>query len=125
MIRTIMTLHTICRWFLGTVNTELGLSCVKKGTGQWAWTYTPPASSSSELTGGVPLLASASRGLMNRKNSCKKSCFNKLHVGTVAEAAGGLWVRGTKAVNREDKLSRRYRGRDLAKFERSRRYRER
>ncbi len=31
----------------------------------------------------------------------------------------------TKAVNREDKLSRRYRGRDLAKFERSRRYRER
>jgi hypothetical protein len=33
-------------------------------------------------------------------------------------------VRG-KAVNREDKLSRRYRGRDLAKFERSRRYRER
>ena len=31
----------------------------------------------------------------------------------------------TKAVNREDKLSRRYRDRDLAKFERSRRYRER
>ncbi len=30
-----------------------------------------------------------------------------------------------KAVNREDKLSRRYRVRDLAKFERSRRYRER
>ena len=30
-----------------------------------------------------------------------------------------------KAVNREDKLSRRYRDRDLAKFERSRRYRER
>ncbi len=36
------------------------------------------------------------------------------------------YVLGThKAVNREDKLSRRYRGRDLAKFERSRRYRER
>ncbi len=31
----------------------------------------------------------------------------------------------TKAVNREDKLSCRYRDRDLAKFERSRRYRER
>ena len=30
-----------------------------------------------------------------------------------------------KAVNREDKLSRRYRAGDLAKFERSRRYRER
>jgi hypothetical protein len=30
-----------------------------------------------------------------------------------------------KAVNREDKLSRRYRDRDLAKFESSRRYRER
>ena len=32
---------------------------------------------------------------------------------------------GTKAVNREDKLSRRYRDRDLAKFESSRRYRQR
>jgi hypothetical protein len=31
----------------------------------------------------------------------------------------------SKAVNREAKLSRRYRDRDLAKFERSRRYRER
>jgi hypothetical protein len=30
-----------------------------------------------------------------------------------------------KAVNREDKRSRRYRDRDLAKFERSRRYRHR
>ncbi len=30
-----------------------------------------------------------------------------------------------KAVNREDKLSRRYRDRDLAKFEMSRRYRHR
>ncbi len=30
-----------------------------------------------------------------------------------------------KAVNREDKLSRRYRDRDLAKFESSRRYRQR
>ncbi len=29
-----------------------------------------------------------------------------------------------KAVNREDKRSRRYRGRDFAKFERSRRYRD-
>jgi hypothetical protein len=32
---------------------------------------------------------------------------------------------GHKAVNREDILSRRYRDRDLAKFESSRRYRER
>jgi hypothetical protein len=32
---------------------------------------------------------------------------------------------GTKAVNREDKRSRRYRDRDFAKFERSRRYRDR
>jgi hypothetical protein len=30
-----------------------------------------------------------------------------------------------KAVNREDKRSRRYRDRDFAKFERSRRYRDR
>jgi hypothetical protein len=35
-----------------------------------------------------------------------------------------VWIR-TKAVNREVKLSRRYRDRDLAKFESSRRYRER
>jgi hypothetical protein len=38
---------------------------------------------------------------------------------------GGIWLLLNKAVNREDKLSRRYRDRDLAKFERSRRYRER
>jgi hypothetical protein len=31
----------------------------------------------------------------------------------------------TKAVNREDKRSRRYRDRHFAKFERSRRYRDR
>ncbi len=31
----------------------------------------------------------------------------------------------SKAVNREDKRSRRYRDRDFAKFERSRRYRDR
>jgi hypothetical protein len=31
----------------------------------------------------------------------------------------------TKAVNREDKRSRRYQDRDFAKFERSRRYRDR
>jgi hypothetical protein len=36
-----------------------------------------------------------------------------------------LEVAGTKAVNREDKRSRRYRDRDFAKFERSRRYRDR
>jgi hypothetical protein len=35
------------------------------------------------------------------------------------------FVLSSKAVNREDKLSRRYRDRDLAKFESSRRYRER
>jgi hypothetical protein len=40
------------------------------------------------------------------------------------EQTGWGWA-GAKAVNREDKLSRRYRGRDLAKFERSRRYPER
>ncbi len=32
---------------------------------------------------------------------------------------------GRKAVNREDKPSRRYRDRDIAKFESSRRYRQR
>jgi hypothetical protein len=34
-------------------------------------------------------------------------------------------VNSDKAVNREDKRSRRYRDRDFAKFERSRRYRDR
>ena len=34
-------------------------------------------------------------------------------------------TKATKAVNREDKRSRRYRDRDFAKFERSRRYRDR
>ncbi len=34
-------------------------------------------------------------------------------------------VLATKAVNREDKRSRRYRDRHFAKFERSRRYRDR
>jgi hypothetical protein len=32
-----------------------------------AWTYTPPAASPSELTGGIPLLASDGRGLIKRK----------------------------------------------------------
>ncbi len=41
----------------GLTGTELVLTCVKKGTGQWAWTYTPPAASSSELIMGAPLLA--------------------------------------------------------------------
>jgi hypothetical protein len=41
--------------------------------------------------------------------------YNEIQSGAVAN----------KAVNQEDKLSPRYRGRDLAKFERSRRYRER
>ncbi len=42
----------------------------------------------------------------------------------LCELAGYDYVQ-CKAVNREDKLSRRYRDRDLAKFESSRRYRER
>jgi hypothetical protein len=37
----------------------------------------------------------------------------------------GTGILKPKAVNREVKLSRRYRDRDLAKFESSRRYRER
>jgi hypothetical protein len=35
------------------------------------------------------------------------------------------WGMESKAVNREDKPSRRYRDRDIAKFESSRRYRQR
>jgi hypothetical protein len=68
-----------------------------------------------------------------------------LKVGLIfsVSAAGMWWPRGRptcragplgmlrfyvargKAVNREDKRSRRYRDRDFAKFERSRRYRDR
>ena len=36
-----------------------------------------------------------------------------------------IYLYQDKAVNREDKRSRRYRDRDLAKFESSRRYRQR
>jgi hypothetical protein len=46
------------------------------------------------------------------------------HPASVYPPSFGAGV-GNKAVNREDKLSRRYRDRDLAKFESSRRYRER
>jgi hypothetical protein len=38
---------------------------------------------------------------------------------------GGKNIPVIKAVNRENKRSRRYRDRDFAKFERSRRYRDR
>ncbi len=58
----------------------------------WAWTYTPPGVASSELMGGIPLLTSGGRRLMNRKNYCVEYGLNKLHVGKVVEAAGGLWV---------------------------------
>jgi hypothetical protein len=72
-------------------------------------TYTSPATSSSELTGGVLLIASGGMGLinrkilaynlglmgfMNRKIIIYNLSLDKLHVGTVAEAAGGLWVHG-------------------------------
>ncbi len=50
---------------------------------------------------------------------CFEDTLVRSELGPSVEGVGG------KAVNREDKLSRRYRGRDLAKFERSRRYRER
>jgi hypothetical protein len=42
-----------------------------------------------------------------------------------AALADDMMLSIAKAVNREDKLSRRYRDRDLAKFESSRRYRQR
>ncbi len=42
-----------------------------------------------------------------------------------AQYFAGLQSDMAKAVNREDKRSRRYRDRDFAKFERSRRYRDR
>ncbi len=53
------------------------------------------------------------------------SCWNctRRNIDTVGSAASCSVT--VKAVNREDILSRRYRDRDLAKFESSRRYRER
>jgi hypothetical protein len=52
--------------------------------------------------------------LTNLRRRCKK-CIT-------ASESGALF--SGKAVNRGDKLSRRYRYRDFAKFERSRRYRD-
>ncbi len=49
----------------GLTRTELGLTCVKKR--HQAWTSMPPAASSSELTGGVPLLAFGGRGPYEQK----------------------------------------------------------
>jgi hypothetical protein len=46
------------------------------------------------------------------------------HLFSLAGTIPNRWVRD-KAVNREDKRSRRYRDRDFAKFERSRRYGDR
>ncbi len=43
----------------------------------------------------------------------------------LSKAEENLFSLEAKAVNREDKLSRRYRDRDIAKFESSRRYRQR
>jgi len=34
---------------------------------EWAWTYTPSAASSSELTRGVKLLECSGRGLLKKK----------------------------------------------------------
>ncbi len=51
-------------------------------------------------------------------------CANEVTINADVFRMGAGLV-GDKAVNREDKLSRRYRDRDLAKFESSRRYRER
>ncbi len=52
--------------------------------------------------------------------------FGQLHPGWGREI-DDLFLHCTvsKAVNREDKRSRRYRDRDFPKFERSRRYRDR
>ena len=55
----------------------------------------------------------------------KKSAKNCTLYHVVNKAVWADIGAASKAVNREDKLSRRYRDRDLAKFERSRRYRER
>ncbi len=51
--------------------------------------------------------------------------FNQFGHGGVGDSSSFLISREVKAVNREDKRSRRYRDRDFAKFERSRRYRDR
>jgi hypothetical protein len=58
-------------------------------------TYTSPATSSSELTGAVPLLASGDRGLMTEKIIVLNLGLNKLNVVTVAKAgqvAFGSWA---------------------------------
>ncbi len=57
------------------------------------------------------------------------NAVSQLHILFIAQSQDSLYhflcSVVIKAVNREDKRSRRYRDRDLAKFERSRRYRDR
>jgi hypothetical protein len=53
----------------------------------WGWIYAP---FTSELTGGLMLLACGSRRLMKRKMILLNLGLNKLPVGTAAQAAGGL-----------------------------------
>jgi hypothetical protein len=72
------------------------------------------------------LLCEGRKELVHKKARPQMILFSKVTGAFLFRIFGGfLRVPTTKAVNREDKRSRRYRDREFAKFERSRRYRDR
>jgi hypothetical protein len=54
------------------------------------WAYMPPGASLSELTGGVPLLVSGGRGIMNRKKYFIESWSQYAPFGY--SFRGGRWL---------------------------------
>ncbi len=66
--------------------------CLKKGTEHEPIRPLPPPRLNSQVA--YRYFASGGRGLMNRKIIVQNLGLNKLQIGTIAEAAGGLWVHG-------------------------------
>ncbi len=70
--------------------TKLVLTCVKKALGN-AWTYKPPAASSSELTSGRTAILACSGGeLMKSKFIVQNLALNTPPVGTDASKCAKL-----------------------------------
>ncbi len=59
----------------------------------WVWTYTLPATTSSEFI-GPNTTSMLWQGARRGKSIVENLCLNMPPVGTDAEAAGGLWARG-------------------------------
>jgi hypothetical protein len=71
------------------------------------------------------LLHVVTKATVNNHTVCPEEKEDSNNINLNDKEDNFVGVIATKAVNREVKLSRRYRDRDLAKFESSRRYRER